>query len=47
MVQYGMGDVEPNHIFLVNLQRSYSFTIVTVESKKLVQGPFTRGSIRK
>ena len=37
MVQYGMGDVDPNHILHVNLQRSYSFSIVTQE---LGRGPF-------
>ena len=40
MVQDGMGDVNPNHILQVNLQRSYSFRVVTHESKKLVRGPF-------
>ena len=40
MVWYGMGDVDPNHMLHVNLQRSYSFSIVTLESKKWVRGPF-------
>ena len=40
MVQYGISDVDPNHILHTNLQRSYSFDIVTQESNKFVREPF-------
>ena len=36
MVHYRMGDVDPNHILHVNLQLSYSFIILTQDSRDLV-----------
>ena len=36
MGHYKMGDLDPNHILHVNLQRKYSCSILTQDSKKIV-----------